>query len=777
MLEACWLTAVVAVPLAVNPAGAFPFSVYKAVLLQLVVGVMVVAWVVKMVIALRMDTGNPEYRHSALQSLRRFITAPFMAPVMAFAGVCLLSVPFSISPATSFWGTPSRMEGAMSSLALLAFFLIVAWELRTTGQVRRVVWAVLLGSTTVALIGVIAHWLDWPPFLPGVQFNEPRASATMGNPIMLGAYLVMALSLLTGKLALLWNLRTTLLRNKVFWQTTGLSALLALHLVVLFLTGSRGPWIGLLATLAVFLAIHLMKHRRWRLLRLQASAVALAGLFALAVNLLDLPGQWTDDNPYLSRAVEMVDLGSGTGRQRMLIWEGTKNLIVNRPAAASAGDPWPWVRPLLGYGHDTLQMAFENVYPPELRRLAPETRVDRAHNLVLDLMVRVGLLGLLPFGLVIGAFFLSGGRLLKRTQQIEEQLLLAALTAAVAGYLVSQLVGLSSLSDGLVFWTLLALMAVLARGQLEAQGSKVPLSAGAQEPAPTRLMLRNLPGTVALALVSGAVALGLYVNGGLLFADVQVRKGVDFMKGRDWLSAADTFERASDSPAFRAMSNWYLAQAYSFWATEFRDPTDRATLLALAAERIDTARILDPAETGYHQRAALIYTYWTVTLDPAKYDAAVDAFTEAARISPTSLNIYNQWAELETRNANYQRAQELLRRSLDLDPEWAPTYFQLGVYYEALGQTEEMETAYSRFVELLSSMTHYAALPHAERYVQVRPEDWNGRFALAVIYNGRGLTRAARTEAEAALSLAPPTAQAEIRQFLDSLRFLDSLKE
>ena len=38
----------------------------------------------------------------------------------------------------------------------------------------------------------------------------------------------------------------------------------------------------------------------------------------------------------------------------------------------------------------------------------------------------------------------------------------------------------------------------------------------------------------------------------------------------------------------------------------------------------------------------------------------------------------------------------------------------------------------------------------------------------AVIYGGKGLTRAARFEAEAAISLAPSSAQAEIRRFLDS---------
>ncbi len=791
-MEVCWLVALIAVPLLVNPYGGFAFSIYKAAFLRILVGLMVALWILKTGLSLVYSQDSFHQQGQTLQARTRdFLKGPLMGPVVALILIYVLATMLSISPSTSLWGEASRMDGSYTTFALLAYFLIVAWELRTAAQVHRIVWAIIVGSSLVSLLG-IAEWLGWSPWLVqesgalrlGADIGE-RIVGTAGNATATGAYLVLTTALLVGKWLHLWARRVEQPSQQLSLWLVGLGLLLLAHLAALLFTLSRGPWVGLVVMMAVLVAILLVKNRRWRMLGLAGLILVLGFLFQIGLSQPSSPIHSLSDLPHLSRVEAITDLG----RPRALTWDATKNLIVNHPSVTSTGDAWNWARPLVGYGPETLRMAFERVFPAELRHLSPNVRVDRAHNIVLDLMATVGLLGLLAFGWVVGTFFFYAGRLLKRTQRWEDQPLLAALAAAVAGYLVTQLVGISAQADQLVFWTLLAVMVALIRGIPLVQATQ-PSSLGAASKDEKLLVSKRrwlVPGVTVLALMSGILFFSLYINVNLMWDDIQTRKGADLFKEGRWTEATFYFERAPHSAPLVALNKWHLARAYSLQALEVTDPDAKGGLLELAGDSIDQARALQPAEAGYHQRAGLIYSYWTLTKDPSKYDQAVNAFSEAAAVSPTRVNIYNQWADLEIHRRNYERALELLHHSLDIDPKWAPTHFQLGKVHAMLGQNKKAAAAYQRSVELFPTMlqiysdaTHPDLLAsfgnpadskaYAELYVESQPTQWEGRLFLATVYRNLGMTRVAWEQAKISLSLAPASSQGQIRQLMDSLR-------
>jgi tetratricopeptide (TPR) repeat protein len=750
-MEACWLIALIAVPLLVNPFGGFASSLYKVALLRTLVGVMIALWLtagISLIFTQEIWRQRVQWYHG----LKGFLKTPLMAPVLALAGVYVLSTWFSISPSTSLWGSASRTQGAYTTLALLGFFLIVAWQMRTVAQINRVIWAIVVAGSLVSLLG-IAEWLGWSPWLLERSYGTWRISATTGHPTILGAYLVLTMALLLGKLAHLWTSIREQPDRKITLKLGGFGVLALIQLTALLLTNARGPWLGFVAMITVFAAALLIRNHHWRMLRLLTLILVLGVVFQIGLSQPRSVFHGLSDLPYLSRVAEISDVESGSGRERVVIWDATKDLIIKRPPVAPTGDPGNWVRPLLGYGPETLALAFPSVFPPEMRHLEPETQVDRAHNVVLDLMVTVGLLGVLAFGWVLGTFFFRAGRLLKHTQRRAEQYLLVALIAAAAGYLVTQLVGISDLADGLVFWTLLALLVSLARGAARVEHAQSYEQASFAVGNKPRALVRKqaLLGFMALAVAMSMLGFSLYSNANLVWADMQTRKGVDHMKHARWKEAASSFERALNSPSLRAFNYWHLAQVNSFQALESPDPSEQARLLGLASTRIEKARALEPAEAGYHQRAGLIYSYWALTLDPAKYDEAAQAFAQAAALSPNEVNIYNQWADLEARSHNYEKALELLHQSLDVDPAWAPTQYQLASVYVSFGKPAQ-------------------ARPYAERYVQAQPTTWEGRLLLAKVYQGLGMTSAALEQGTLALSLAPAPFQEQVRQLMDSLR-------
>ena len=436
------------VPLLVNPFGTYQSSLYKVAFLRTLVGVMVAVWVVKAGISLGFRRERLRQRTHIPPELKGFLRTPLILPALALAGFYALSTLFSISPSSSLWGAPSRIQGTYTMLAYLGFFLIVAWHVRTPAQINRLVWAIILAGSLVSLLG-ISEWLGWSPWLPEMRPEPSRIRATLGNPVMLGTYLVLTSALLLGRLTQLW----ASIRERPDRETTlklaSLSVLLFIQLATLFLTGSRGAWLGFIAVIIIFSVALIIRNRRWRILGMTGVPLVLGAVFIIALSgttsLLDS----VSDAPYLSRLADSpVSRGIET---RRVIWEATGDLILDHPSVLPEGDPWNRLRPLVGYGPETLRLAFWSVYPPELRHLQLESSrisvVERAHNLVLDLQVTVGFLGLLAFASLLGIFFLQGVRLLRHTRWRVQQPLAAALLAAIAGYLVTQLVGVNDQAD------------------------------------------------------------------------------------------------------------------------------------------------------------------------------------------------------------------------------------------------------------------------------------------------------------------------------------------
>ena len=705
ILEACWLTGLIVAPLLVNPFGTYQSSLYKVAFLRTLVGVMVAVWVVEAGVSLGFTGESWRQRLHVPPGFKSFLRTPLIIPALALGGFYVLSTLFSVSPSSSLWGAPSRIQGTYTMLAYLGFFLIVAWHVRTSDQINRIVWAIILTGSLVSLLG-ISEWLGWSPWLPEEAPEPSRIRATVGNPVMLGTYLVLTSALLLGKLTQFWASIRERLDREITLKLAGFSALLFVQLAALFLTQSRGAWLGFIAVIIVFSVALFIKNRRWRMLGLTGVLLVLGAVALIALSRpTSLLGSLSDA-PYLSRLADAPV--SRPVETRTAIWEATTGLIIDHPEVPSEGDPWNPIRPLVGYGLETLRLAFWSVYPTELRHLQLESsrigRIDRAHNLVLDLQVTVGLLGLLAFVSLVSMFFLQGGRLLKGTRWRVDQPFVAVLLAAVAGYLVTQLVGVNDQGDQLVFWTLLTLLIAMNRRASKMEGadpSSQTLSGGREEPA-IRVISGRLVGYVAVAVALSGVVFSVNVNGNLVLADMRTSDGIDHFNESRWLDAASAFEGALGSPPLQARNNWHLAVAYSFQSLEVTDEAVQERLLKLA-------RALEPADGDYHFRAGLTYGHWALTLDPAKYEEATQAFAEAVAVSPHEVDIYNQWAGFEVRRQKSDKAIELLHSSLEVDPRWAPTYYQLSTVYRALGREEEAEAAFRRSVEVYSQEADLAS--------------------------------------------------------------------
>ncbi len=189
--------------------------------------------------------------------------------------------------------------------------------------------------------------------------------------------------------------------------------------------GSSLPqWAAAFAALLVLLGVwmsSIVNQRGWRWLWI--SALMIAVLFAagfLVINLVEPVHAWSQQQPWLGRLDDVLQAESGTGKVRALIWEGALQLILPHeplqfpPTATDPEghpDPFNLLRPLVGYGPESMYVAYNRFYPPLLGHYESRTASpDRSHNETLDSLVNTGLAGFAAYFWLFGSLFYFGLR-------------------------------------------------------------------------------------------------------------------------------------------------------------------------------------------------------------------------------------------------------------------------------------------------------------------------------------------------------------------------------
>ena len=195
--------------------------------------------------------------------------------------------------------------------------------------------------------------------------------------------------------------------------------LLMVQLTTIWFSGSRGPLLGLIAGLFVF-AIMFTILRRLRRTFYAAIGLALAGAVFLGVfNLPNTPLEPLKQLPYVGRLGSFLETESGTGKVRVLIWEGAIQLIKAEP-----------MRTLIGWGPESMYVAYNRFYPPDLAHYeARNASPDRSHNETYDSLVITGVLGFFAYWTVFYTFFYFALNLLGLVRANHRRWLYGALLA------------------------------------------------------------------------------------------------------------------------------------------------------------------------------------------------------------------------------------------------------------------------------------------------------------------------------------------------------------
>lgn len=358
----------------------------------------------------------------------------------------------------------------------LVYLLLAAWYLRGRRWARLTLWALVGSGLIIAALATaqaLGLHITFAPVAatgqrlisyrptPGAPY---RATAIIyGSPNSAGAWLeraapiVLAMALLGRGLA----------RGERLLAAVATLALLP----ALYWTDSRGAWLGAAAGLGLVALVWLvpiavgawegvssrdaLTYRVWRWPVLVAALAALLMLGSLV---------WSAWGAALARIATVGHADTGT--VRLLLWQAALHMIRDHP--------------LLGVGPDQFLYYYDPAYTshpylisqvnghPTVAVLQPN--LAHPHNLLLDLWLSAGLLGLIGYVVVVIALVRRAVRLLRRASEDRSQPwrrvaavgVLGALLATITHGMVDSAYFLPDLA--LVFWWGVAALIALDQG-------------------------------------------------------------------------------------------------------------------------------------------------------------------------------------------------------------------------------------------------------------------------------------------------------------------------
>lgn len=452
-------------PLIVSGSLLFPFITGKAFFFRLVVEVIFAAWIL---LLLR----DPEFRP------RR--SAALWAAVM-FTLVLILATVFSLSPARSFWSNFERMEGLLSYLHLLAYFVVLLVMLQSE-QIWRRLFKVSLGVSVVVAIYGLFQLLGWA----AIHQGGTRVDASLGNATYLAVYLLFHIFLAA------WLYFTQ--AKKTILSAGCYGGIILLELVILYYTATRGALLGLLAGLSV-LGVTLTFFGRGKVRRAALGVVGVVVVLVLGFWLIK-DSAFVQNSPVLSRFAS-ISPSEATTESRLLIWRMSLQGVKERP--------------LLGWGPENYYFVFNKYYDPALWRQEPW--FDRSHNVFFDWLISAGLLGMLGYLSLFAVAVWAAWRLVRDpARQVEGGLFLGLLAA----YFVHNFFVFDHLVSYLLFFAVVAYLTFTAKLAGAPWGGNFSLKT-------------NTASLVAAILIIGMLGAGIYFfNWRPIMTSRSIIKGISF---------------------------------------------------------------------------------------------------------------------------------------------------------------------------------------------------------------------------------------------------------
>lgn len=714
------------IPLIITRSMYFPFITGKNFTFRILIELLSTLWIFA---ALKFPRFRP--RSSALAWA-----------IVAFTIVLGLATLFGLSPQKSFWSNFERMEGYITILHLLLYFLLLTSVFTTERDWSAFFHTSLAVSVAISLYGVLQ-------LLGRLEIHQggTRLDGTLGNATYLAAYLLFHLFFL------IWFF----LRATNLYARFAYGAIFLLEAVILYHTATRGAILGFFGGLVV-LATILAVAEPGRLRRL--ATYSLGVLLAIPILFfLVRDTSFVRQNFVLARFAT-ISLQETTTQSRMIIW-------------SIALQGWR-ERPILGWGQESFVYLFSKYYDPRLWRQEPW--FDRAHNIFLDWMVSGGTLGFAAYLGIYGTGFWLLARSWRRG--VIAGATFSALGAVLAAHAFQNLFVFDNLASHLLFFAVLGFIHTHARSRQEPIGVK---SGSARLSASARALPRSISYTVGLivvvllasslwaANVKPMLAARAIIDALRLGSRPDPRGKVDLITAEfrrgialNTFGTTEVREQASQTASFVVRDQSLADQ-------------DKQKFLAFVIAELEEQVREAPADI--RAKAFLASAYATA----GRADDALATVHAALEVSSRRQQFYFVAAEVYLSANQYDQAIQVLGRAYELDPAYDEAVHNLATALIVAGREAEAESLLQehfgqaiypdqRYTQAYSRRGNFEKVAEVwQAFVRREPTSYAYHVSLGATYARLGRVDGAIREIEEAMRL-EPAFRPQGEQFIQELR-------
>ncbi|MEK7515171.1 MAG: O-antigen ligase family protein [Patescibacteria group bacterium] len=685
----------------------------------------------------------------------------FTWAMLAFTAVFGIATATSIVPWASFWGSLERMGGFFSFLHFAAFVLIVSAVLR-----ERAHWTFFLNLLVAG--GILSAFYGFgqklPVCTPGSSGicalsswfigggGRERIFGTIGNAALFAGYQISVVSLALA----LW-----VRGGAKLWEERLYKAMVVLGTLAVVMTVVRGSLLGIGIGAFLFTAGMWWKFReRWSRNAL-ASVSVIALLTGLLISVPALKDSALVQSSRFMRRLTDTSFDSYTAKTRFWAWEAGITGWKESPKTI-----------MLGWGPENFNIPFAQHFNPQFfRGYGSETFFDRAHNMFVEVLVTMGLVGLGSYLALFATLFWALYRIAQRDDASWK--MAWALGSGTVAYMIHNAFIFDTTANWLLFFAIFSFVAWERFGV----GAVESKPANASWAAPVAGVLL---GIIACVLIWNTAVIPAKANRAITW-------GIVYGWNDDFPTAVSEFKKGIAYNThgvyeYRHRFAQFLLDNVSRYAPLGVPFTDA---MIYATEAVEENKIKNPHDYLPYLYLSRLY----VTLgkeDPLSpwNDKALESAKAALTLSETFIRTYYEIGQAYINKNDFEAGVSWFKKAAELNPDVAVSYWYVGAVelernnkQVAMDYFEEAfnrgyvgtELDYNRVVPLYSEFKNYDRLVQIfEELVKIQPTDAQYRVSLSAAYASAGRIDDALQAAREAVKINPELID-EARAFARSL--------
>ena len=674
-----------------------PFHFGKMVLFRSLVAVMAVIYILLVI--------------SDKKYLPRW--TPIVIAFTIFTGIYALTSFTGVDFNYSFWGTLERMGGLFSFLHFWVFFIILVSLIRD-----RKSWEKILKiSIFVGLLSILfayGQYFKMGDFFVGWQ-HEGRVIGTIGNAALFAGYLLFVLFL-----SIYFLIKKKInIRERFFY-----GLVLILGIPVLHMTAVRGSIIAFWGGLFLLGLIYLFLFKK-RKVKVYVSIALIILLILVGFIWLNKDKEWVKDIGWLER-ITSISLETRTLQTRLWSWhsgwQGFKE------------------RPVLGWGPENFVLAHAKHFDARhFTSMGSETIWDRAHNIVLEILTTMGIIGLLSY---LSIFAVVYYLLIKSFRKKRIKLT----TFAVFGvmlivYFFHNLFIFDTMANYFMFFLVLGYINFITSPK-----SVFKKLIPSREKKPNTFLI--------IVLVILAIILIYKTNIEPVLANYACTRAIIAGKAGNGQQALNKYQQALSYKTYQGKyETRHKLATFVIQYSEINQMERRAKqeLLNYAIREVKKNIESHPLDYIPYLYLGRLYIF-LIPEEAGAGQKAEEAINKALSINNKNPRVWYELGQAKLSQKKYDEAVGMFEKALELNPEVAQSYWFLGISYAKTGELEEAikyieqaaEKGYDykksvsniiRLIDIYSQLgDYYKIIDLYEAGIELQPQNAQWHTSLAVAY-------------------------------------------